>query len=351
MAPMNREEAVAAVILAAGRGTRFGSPKALVRVGSRSLLQIAADAVTAAGLAPVLAVVPPGLTVPAGVTPVINAAPELGMSRSLRLGIAAVPPDAEAAIVTLVDQPTVDAVHLQRLLGARGGTPVLATRAGDVIGAPVLLERAAFSLVERAGGDAGLRHVLRDDPSLVRSVTFEQPIPDVDAPADLERITEPCPGCGARFLPHGHDEAHPYIGASPACWAAYGELLAREFEDSVYGQVHRHSADVYAVQHPGSEGRRQRQSVALHLVALCHWLEYDLEMERLNAITQRLAGESREWPWLPPPAAYPMTVVDVLQARRGLDHVELVRRWAETTWTAWNAHQDLVRDWARKALA
>jgi CTP:molybdopterin cytidylyltransferase MocA len=350
MAPMKREEAVAAVILAAGRGTRFGSPKALVRVGSRSLLQVAADAATAAGLAPVLAVVPPGIAVPADVTPVINAAPERGMSRSLRLGIAAVSPDADAAVVTLVDQPTVDVAHLQRLLGARGGTPVVATRAGGVVGPPALLEREAFALVERADGDAGLRHVLRDDASLVTSVTFDEPIPDVDSPADLERITEPCPGCGARYLPHGHDETHPYIGASPACWAAYGELLAREFEDPAYGRVHRHSADVYAVQHPGSDERRQRQSVALHLVALCHWLEHDLAAGRLNAITQRLAAESRDWPWLSPPATYPMTVVDVLQARSGPDHADLVRCWAELTWEAWVRHQPTIRAWANEAI-
>jgi len=46
---MDRDESVAGVILAAGAATRFGSPKAAARVGSRTLLQIAVDTATAAG--------------------------------------------------------------------------------------------------------------------------------------------------------------------------------------------------------------------------------------------------------------------------------------------------------------
>ena len=46
-----------------------------------------------------------------------------------------------------------------------------------------------------------------------------------------------------------------------------------------------------------------------------------------------------------------MTVVDVLVARNGAAHVRLVTRWAETTWEAWAAHQDLVRGWAAEAMA
>jgi hypothetical protein len=175
-------------------------------------------------------------------------------------------------------------------------------------------------------------------------------LPDVDTPADLEAITEPCPGCGARYLPQVLDETHPYIGASPACWATFGEVLAREFENVTFGRVHRHTVDVYSVQHPGTHDRRQRQSVALHLIGICHWLEHALGMERLNAITQRLANADRDWPWLEPPAAYPMTAVDVLQARDGQEHVRLVREWAETAWAAWSAHHDQVRAWAREAL-
>ena len=101
---------------------------------------------------------------------------------------------------------------------------------------------------------------------------------------------------------------------------------------------------------PGTDDRRQRQSVALHLIGLCHWLEHGIESDRLTATTQRLASDDRAWPWLTPPVGYPMTVVDVLIARDGAEHVRLVTRWAETTWDAWAAHHQTVRAWAGEAL-
>ncbi len=341
---------VAAVILAAGASKRFGAPKAAARIGSRTLVEIAVDTATAAGLSPVIVVAPSALDVPQSAEAVRNDVPDQGMSRSLRLGIAAVPPDAEAAIVLLADQPTVEVEHLSALDGWRGGTPVVATRSEGMLGPPVLLEREAFALVEEVSGEAGLRGLLRDEPSLVTPVDHD-PIHDIDTPEDLASITEPCPGCGARYLPQVADETHPYIGASPACWATFGEVLAREFGNVTFGRVHRHTVDVYSVQHPGSDARRERQSVALHLIGLCHWLEHGVEFDRLNAITQRLANEDREWPWLTAPESYSMTVGDLLAARDGPAHVELVRRWAETTWQAWSAHHDVVRQWARDALA
>ena len=340
---------IAAVILAAGSSTRFGSPKAAVRIGSRTLVGIAVDTATAAGLTPVIVVAPSGLDVPATAEAVRNDQASLGMSRSLRLGIAAVPADAEAVVVLLADQPTVDSDHLRSLDGWRGATPVVATRTEGSVGPPLLIEREGFSLVEAASGDQGLRDLLRSDPTLVTPVDHAA-FPDVDTPQDLERITEACHGCAARYLPHQLDETHPYIGASPACWATFGEVLAREFENVTFGRVHRHTVDTYAVQHPGTDERRQRQSVALHLVGLCQWLEHGLELDRLNAITQRLANGDREWPWLSPPTSYSMTVGDLLEARDGPEHAQLVRRWAETTWAAWDPHHDLVRAWARAAL-
>lgn len=340
---------IAAVILAAGASTRFGSPKPLVRIGARTTLGIVADVATAVGLDPVIVVAPSSLPVPEAAVAVRNDVPSLGLSRSLRMGLEAVPPEAEAAVILLADQPTVGVAHLQALDGWRGTTPVVATRADGVLGPPVLLEREAFAMAAGLSGDIGLRDLLRSDPGLVTAVDGG-PLPDIDTPDDVLAITEPCPGCGARYLPQVLDETHPYVGASAACWATFGEVLAREFGDVTYGRLHRTTVDVYAVQHPGTDARRERQSVALHLIGLCHRLEHDITTERLNAISQRLADSDRDWPWLDPPPAYPMTVVDLLTARDGPEHLRLVRRWGETTWAAWSAHHETVRSWAIEVL-
>jgi CTP:molybdopterin cytidylyltransferase MocA len=313
------------------------------------MLEVVAGVASAAGLEPVIVVAPSTLGMPETVIAVPNDAPAEGMSRSLRLGLSAVPIGVDAAVILLADQPTVTVEHLRQLDAWRGATPFVATRADDILGPPVLVEREGFDLTNWLLGDVGMRDLLRRDPMLVTAVDAD-PIPDIDTPQDLERITEPCPGCGARYLPLGVDETHPYIGASPACWATFGEVLAREFGDRAFGSVHRNTVDVYSVQHPGTDDRRQRQSVAIHLIGLCHWLEHDLGVERLNAITQRLANADRDWPWLDPPTDYPQTVGDLLAARSGAEHVALVRRWGEVTWNAWSSHHVAVRAWASETL-
>ena len=338
----------AAVILAAGASTRFGSPKQLAAFDGGTMLDAVIALARRSGLGPIVVVAPSGVPLPPDAARVPNHEPELGLSHSLRLGLAAVP-DGARAMILLGDQPTVRAGHLRRLAAAPDAE-IVATEAGGVLAPPIRLAPTAFGLADRLEGDTGLRDVLRAMADAVATVSVARHAPDVDRPSDLDGLTEACSGCGARYAPLPHDETHRYVGATPACWAAFGELLAREFQDVTYGRVHRHTVDVYSVQHPGTDERRQRQSVALHLIGLCHWLEHGLDATRLNAITQRLADADRPWPWLDPPTEFDMTVEDVLVARDGIQHGGLVRRWAETTWDAWSTHHDLVRSWAVAAL-
>gem|GEM_PF-291104 len=342
---------IAAVILAAGASTRFGSPKQLARIGRHTMLEMVADVARAAGLSPLIAVVPRGMAVPPGVVPEINDAPEHGLSRSLRLGLAAVPSDTDAALILLGDQPTVAQDTIRAVIaGARADRPIVAALASGRLAPPVLLRRAAFAITDGATGDEGLRSVLALHPELVTEVEVVEHARDVDAPEDLAAIIEACAGCGGLFEPMPNGTTHEYIGSSAACWTAFGELLAREFQDPAYGSIHRHTVDVYTVQHPGTDDRRQRQSVAVHLIGLCHWLEYAMAMPQLNPITQRLASEGRDWPWLDAPDDYALTVLDVLAATDGAEHARFVRAWGESTWAAWEPHHELIRRWARAAL-
>lgn len=181
---------IAGVVLAAGRSTRFGSPKQLARIGERSMLEAVADLALGAGLHPVLAVVPAGMAVPPDVVPVVNEAPEDGLSRSLRLGLAAVPHDADGAVVLLGDQPTLARETILAVLAAaRADRPVVAARANGRLAPPVLLLRDAFSLADEAGGDAGLGPWLAGHPDLVAAVEVASHAPDVDTRRDLERVT------------------------------------------------------------------------------------------------------------------------------------------------------------------
>ena len=350
MSPMPGQQRVAAVVLAAGASSRFGSPKQLAPFAGGTMVAAVIATARQAGLDPVIVVAPSALSLAGDVVRVANDEPSAGLSRSLRLGLAAVPANT-AAIILLGDQPTVTPAHLARLVGARGSKGIAATSARGVLAPPVLLEPAAFQLAEHVDGDRGLRDILRAQPETVAAVEVIRHPPDVNEPADLGALAEACPGCGARYAPHPTDTTHAYIGASPACWAAFGELLAREFQDQAYGRIHRHTVDVYTAQHPGTNDRRQRQSVAIHLIGLCHWLEHGLDAQRVIAATQAMLKRGPpDWPWLEPPTSYEVTVGDVLTAETGQEHEQLVRRWGETTWEAWSAHHDLVRRWSADAL-
>jgi hypothetical protein len=63
-----------------------------------------------------------------------------------------------------------------------------------------------------------------------------------------------CVGCGAIFEDR-EGPTHRYTESSPACWAAYGEVVAREYSDSSYAALHGLTVDAYAVQHPGPGSR------------------------------------------------------------------------------------------------
>jgi molybdenum cofactor cytidylyltransferase len=178
----------AAVILAAGASTRYGSPKQAARIGERTMLEAVVAVANGAGLHPVIAVVPSGVAVPGHVLSAVNDDPGAGMSRSLRLGLAAVPTEADGAVILLGDQPTLDPSVIRRLLANGGGRPVVAAHAEGHIGPPVLIRREAFWLADDATGDDGLRKVLAGHPELVTLIPVTTHALDIDTPADLERL-------------------------------------------------------------------------------------------------------------------------------------------------------------------
>lgn len=190
---MEAGKRVGAVILAAGESRRFGSPKQLAAVDGATLLEHAIATARESGLRPVVAVVPVWLSRPERLDGdwlrwIRNPYPERGMSLSLRLGLGALPDDAEAAVILLGDQPRVATETVVALLAARGDRPLVAAEAGGVLAPPVLIEASHFGVARNLTGDQGLREVLRGSPDLVRAVTIPAHATDVDTPLDLDRV-------------------------------------------------------------------------------------------------------------------------------------------------------------------
>lgn len=158
-----------------------------------------------------------------------------------------------------------------------------------------------------------------------------------------------CFGCGAT-VPGTEGPVHAYMLAAPGCWALYGTLL--EWRPSLPGPsaatVGQLMVDAYAAQHPTNPDRRNRQSVAVHLMSLCASLEDGVPGARLRHL---MGGWThRDYPLLlPHPAAYAVTVRDVADADPEA-RAAVVSAWAAATWSAWSAHHAQVRTWFDEAM-
>jgi molybdenum cofactor cytidylyltransferase len=112
-----------------------------------------------------------------------------GMSTSLRAGIRALPPEAEAALVLLADMPRISAVQVDRLIDAfdvKQPSIVVPQRKGKR-GNPILWPREFFASMQAVSGDKGARGLLEEHPQRIRSVEMDDAAihADVDTPDDL----------------------------------------------------------------------------------------------------------------------------------------------------------------------
>ena len=154
-----------------------------------------------------------------------------------------------------------------------------------------------------------------------------------------------CIGCGASF-PVTDGPTHRYMESSPACWACFGQVLAREYSDGRYHAVHRLTVDAYALQHPGRPSPQTIRSIALHALSLCAIFERGIELDKATAVIQQATRNKDRFEWLPPPTSMgSLTVADIRQARNAEEHAQRVRQWARSVWSAWSQHHPTFRQW------
>jgi CTP:molybdopterin cytidylyltransferase MocA len=203
--------AVAGVLLAAGQGSRFGRPKALVELDGQTLAERGVTLLRAGGTDPVLIVTGAAqveLRPEHQARTVYNGEWRTGMGSSLRAALRVLTepeaaPEIGAVVVALADQPLVGAEAVGRLIAAyRAGAGVAVAAYGGKPRNPVLLAREHWpEVIATATGDQGARAFLRARSELVTLVECGDTgrPDDIDTPADLEHIAVSRPGpprCG-----------------------------------------------------------------------------------------------------------------------------------------------------------
>jgi molybdenum cofactor cytidylyltransferase len=188
-------EAIVGIVLAAGGGKRFGGLKQVAELGGRPLLDHALETMRAVPAIERIAVVLGAeaekvrARVDLSGTEIVVAPDwEDGIAASLRAGIAALG-DADAAVVTLADQPLVTRQAVAAVLDRLDG-PVTAVRAtyGGAPGHPVAIKRALFPEVAQLRGDLGARDLLEAHRVVGVECGHLSRAADVDTPADLDAL-------------------------------------------------------------------------------------------------------------------------------------------------------------------
>ena len=188
---------IGAVLLAAGRGERFGSNKLLVPFCGRPMICRALDHVQAlpldrrcviAGSDEVEA-----LAKTYGFDVIRNAAQELGQSHSIVLGVSAMQ-DMDAVLLMVADQPCLSLASLAHLLDVFSASDkgMACLQDGTHRGNPAVFSAKYIPALLALTGDRGAKGILRahEDDLLIVDCLREGELGDADTPQALEILTE-----------------------------------------------------------------------------------------------------------------------------------------------------------------
>jgi molybdenum cofactor cytidylyltransferase len=190
---------IAALVLAAGQSRRMGRNKLLLPIDGTPMVARTVDALIASAATDIVVVTGhQGDEVRAVLTGrsvafVHNPDYAAGLSSSVKTGIAALPEDADGALVCLGDMPLVGPTHLDRLIAAFNpveGRLICVPTYDGKRGNPVLWARQLFGEMAGLSGDVGARGLLERHADAVCEVAMSDAgvLLDVDTPAALDAL-------------------------------------------------------------------------------------------------------------------------------------------------------------------
>jgi molybdenum cofactor cytidylyltransferase len=203
---------VSAVVLAAGMSTRMGRNKLLLSFRDKPLVVHAVDTLLASKAGEIIVVlghesekVWDQLEAYAGdaskwaekgrVRLIKNPEYRDGLSTSVRTGVQAVSPEAEAIMIYLADQPLLETGDVDRIIGA-----FASAKANDKMivvpffkgerGNPVILDAALRDSILGIAGDVGCKGVIKRYPEKIYTIEMDNDhvVRDVDDVQAYERL-------------------------------------------------------------------------------------------------------------------------------------------------------------------
>ncbi len=196
---MNRQATrVAAIVLAAGMSRRMGTPKQLLRLGSKSLLERTLDNIRGSSVDEIVLVLGASADevrrqlATDGMRVVVNPDFQQGMGTSLCMGLAAVSASIQGALIVLADQPFVRSSTLDQMIAYRQkhAPQILIPLYRGFRGNPVLLDSSVFPELKNLTGDIGCRAIFGSHTESIHKLAVDDVgiLLDVDSAEDWERF-------------------------------------------------------------------------------------------------------------------------------------------------------------------
>ena len=118
---------------------------------------------------------------------------EEGLGASIRNGLQHIlnqNPDTNAILLSMVDQPYVDATHLKKLVNAYDSARpmIIASAYSSTFGVPVLIDRFYFDMLSKLKGDEGGKKILANFIQDIVEIPFIDGAVDIDEKKDLSKL-------------------------------------------------------------------------------------------------------------------------------------------------------------------
>ncbi len=178
------------VLLAAGKGARFGGGKLTANLGGKPLWRWAAESAVMGGMNALhLVTNDPQIASEAaaiGWTVHPNQAADEGVASSIRLAARAAA-SCQRLVVALADMPFVEPEHLRRLAAAKGAA--FTKQSDGCAGVPAAFPATAYAQLARLTGNRGAAALHWPDSESITPASPEA-LFDIDTAADLDRARE-----------------------------------------------------------------------------------------------------------------------------------------------------------------
>ena len=192
-----KEKRVAVLVLAAGHSSRLGTPKQLLEIDGKTLLRRTVETTLASQTGLVVVSLPKDAKAFVDSLHGLNCKwaevgnPEMGQSESIRAGLEVVAQhEFEAVLITPCDLPLLSSAHLNALIAKYQKEPwqIIASRYGEVLGAPMVIDRALWPALRDLRGDTGARKILPHYQETTTFIDWSEGQFDLDTTEDVERF-------------------------------------------------------------------------------------------------------------------------------------------------------------------